>query len=191
MKYLGLGKRLKRLREEKALSLDELAEKTSLPRSLLESFESEGEVPRIAHLIKLSKVFDTNVANIFRDRPPAKGFELLRRSDRSKKNPLFETEDSKIKDYAYEPLSTPSDDKHMEAFLIELPPFQSERPMDDLTHPGEEFIYVLEGRIEGRVSGERFSLGVGDSLYLRSNAPHCFYNPGSETAKAVTVIYPF
>jgi quercetin dioxygenase-like cupin family protein len=43
---------------------------------------------------------------------------------------------------------------------------------DLLTHAGEEFVYVLEGRMEYRVGDTRYELGAGDSLYFDSAEPH-------------------
>jgi quercetin dioxygenase-like cupin family protein len=61
----------------------------------------------------------------------------------------------------------------------------------DVTHEGEEFVYVLEGELHGEIGGQAFQLKAGDSLFLRSTAPHIFYNPTDKVTRAVTVIYPY
>jgi len=191
MRFMAMGKRLKSLRERKGWSLRQLAESTGLEESGLQLFEDEKDVPRIAELIKISKSLDVNVADIFRERPFEKEFEIVRSTDREKKSPLMNPSEGPIKEYFYEPLTVASDNKHMDAYLIELPPKQGERPQTDQTHPGEEFIYVLEGTISGKINGESFELMPGDSIYLRSGAPHIFYNAGDKFARALTVIYPY
>lgn len=191
MKYLGLGKRLKKLREARSLGQKELADSLGISLQELESYETDREVPRIGTLIKISKLLGVNVADVFRDRPAARNFELIRKAERQKIHPLFQTQEARVKDYIFEPLTLPSNDKHLDAYLIEVPPHQIKRSHPDLTHPGEEFVYLLEGQLKAEISGEEIVLQEGDALFLRSEQPHLFYNPYEMTARALTVIYPF
>lgn len=191
VKYLALGERIRVLRERKSLSLEALAEKTGLEIDRLRRIEANEEQPIIATLIILSKALGVNVADIFRERPRSKSFEIVRKEDREKVRPLVQPSKSRIFDYTYELLTIPSDDKHLDCYLIEFPPHQSKRPFLDVTHEGEEFIYLLEGELHGEIAQETFVLKVGDSLFLRSTSPHVFFNPTDRPAKAVTVIYPY
>ena len=191
MKYLSLGKRIKGFRERKGLSLEDLSLKAKIPLDKLKKIEEDEEQPIIATLIRLSKVLEVNVADIFRERPIASQYEIVRKNKRERVKPLVQPNEHKIFDYVYELLTSPSDDKHMHAYLIEVPPHQSQGPSANVSHEGEEFIYVLEGSIRGEINGEKFHLDEGDSLYLHSSSPHVFYNPGKTTARAVTVIYPY
>lgn len=191
MEYLALGSRIRQLREKKGLSSIELARSIDLPVEKLERIERNEEQPIIATLIRLSKALDVNVADILRDRPRKRTFDLMRASDRRRVKPYLEPARGRIFDYIYEPLSEASEDKHLEAYMIEVPAYQSRRPQDDVTHPGEEFMYVLEGHIRGEIGDEVIDLAPGDSLYFRSTSKHLFYNPGQKTARALVVIYPF
>ncbi len=192
MKYLALGTRIQTFRKEAGLSLEEVAKMTGISKGQLERFESDEEQPIIAHLIKLSKALGVNVADIFRARPSKRSFEVIRRADRQKIRPLLEpTRGARIFDYSYELLTHPGGDKHIDAYLIELPPHSGKPPSKNVTHEGEEFLYVLEGEIQGEIGGAKFHLKAGDSLYLRSSAPHVFYNPTDRPTRAVAVVYPF
>jgi transcriptional regulator with XRE-family HTH domain len=189
--YLALGARIRDIRQRKGLSLEELATKANLSSESLQAIESDRQQPIIGELIQIAKALQVNVADIFRDRPQSKPFEIVRSTDRSRIMPLRQAHETKIWDYQYESLTLPSESKHLEAFLIFVPPKQKKPSRTDLTHPGEEFVYLLEGQLHGEISGESFELEVGDSLYLRSDQAHVFYNPGESWAKALTVIYPF
>lgn len=191
MKYLALGKRLKNIREARGISLSELSQRIGLPEEELKEYESDRKIPRIGILIKISKVLSINVADIFRDRPKEKAYELLKKQDREQIHPLLEARESRVRDYLYEPLSLPSHDKHLDAYLIEVPPHQAKPPQGILSHPGEEFVYLLEGKLKAEIQGEEVLLEAGDSLFLHSEYPHIFYNPFEETARALTVIYPY
>lgn len=191
MDYLALGKRISAIRKRKGLSLEDVSRMTEISVPHLKKIEADEDSPLIAHLIRLSKALDVNVAEIFRDRPLQSNFEIIRREDRQKVKPLVTPAKTKIFDYRYELLTIPSDEKHLDAYLIEVPPHQSKPPRHDVTHAGEEFIYLLEGVLEGEISDVSFRLNPGDSLYLRSTQPHIFFNPGTVIARALTVIYPF
>lgn len=192
MKYLALGDRLRIFREKKSLTTKQLADRVGIPENELDLIEQNKTAPKIAQLIRFAKELDINVADIFRDRPQEKSFDLIRKGDRQRFSPLLEPNaKSKIYDYSYEMLTTPGERKHLDAYLIEIPALQEKKPYENLTHPGEEFIFVLEGKLEGEIDAQAISLSAGDSLFFRSNTPHSFYNPYEETARAITVIYPF
>jgi len=191
VEYLALGERIRQLRVERALSLKELSLKAGISEDLLKKIEADQDQPLIGQLISLSKALDVNVADVFRDRPRSQKFEIIRKGERERVKPLLQSAKTKVFDYQYELLTRPADDKHLDAYLIELAPHQSKPPRQDMTHPGEEFIYLLEGKLEGEIAGESFKMEAGDSLFLRSTQPHVFFNPGDKPARALTVIYPF
>jgi len=191
MKFLALGKRLRSFREKKGLSTKSLSAKTGVAIEQLEDFEKDLQVPRIADLIKLAKALEINVADIFRERNFAKSYELIKASEQLRVSPLTGPAKAPVKDYLYTPLTMPSDDKHIDAYLLELPPHQVKRKESDLTHPGEEFLYVIEGKIMLMVDGDEFEMQVGDSIFIRSQYPHALWNPNDTQARALSVIYPF
>lgn len=191
MKYLALGQRIKAIREQKRMTLAELSKRTGFAEDKLRMIEENAEQPIIAGLIRLSKGLGVNVADIFRDRPVGSSFEVVKKSQRQKVRPLLQPSDAKVFDYTYELLTTPADSKHLDAYLLEFAPHQGKSPTEDVTHEGEEFIYILEGEIKGEIDGKAIHLEAGDSLYFRSTSPHIFYNPGTETARAIAVLYPF
>ena len=191
MKYLALGSRIRSIREKKKLSIQAVSKKTGLSVEEIERIESGKDQPIIATLIQLSKTLDVNVADIFRDRPRNSSYEVVRSEDREKIKPLLKPTKGHILDYTYESLTTPGNDKHLNAYLVEFPPRQGKRPADDVTHAGEEFIFILEGQIESEISGKKLSLKAGDSLFFRSTEPHTFFNPHEVVARAIAVVYPF
>jgi len=192
MKYLALGQRLKQFREKAGLSQEELASKVKMELAEIQQIETQTIAPKIAQLIRFAKALQINVADIFRDRPQKAKFEILRRNERQKISPLLEpNSQSRIHDYSYEMLTLPSDSKHLDAYLIEIPPRQGKKPHENLTHPGEEFIYLLQGGIRGHVAGEEIELQEGDAMYFQSSTPHSFYNPFEVKAIAISIIYPF
>jgi transcriptional regulator with XRE-family HTH domain len=191
VKYLALGQRIRAIRERKKMSLEKIAHKTGLSIEQLSRIENDKEQPIIASLILLSKAMEVNVADIFRDRPSKVAYEVVRADHREKIRPLLRPTGAQILDYSYELLTTPGNDKHLTGYLVEFPARQSQRPSNDVTHAGEELIFMLEGSIEAEVAGQRMTLLPGDSLFFRSTEPHTFFNPHEKIARAVVTVYPF
>jgi quercetin dioxygenase-like cupin family protein/DNA-binding XRE family transcriptional regulator len=72
-------------------------------------------------------------------------------------------------EYQYEALAAHFIRKRAEPFLVTVPPGG---PLHLNSHPGQEFNYMLEGRLMVSVAGHELTLETGDSLYFDSNAAH-------------------
>ena len=59
----------------------------------------------------------------------------------------------------------------------------------DYHHEGEEFVYVLSGKIEVAVGEHRNILEQGDSLHFNSGIRHKLKSVSDETAELIVVIY--
>lgn len=77
----------------------------------------------------------------------------------------------------------------MEPFLVEFKRRKVDR-LSYLSHEGEEFLYVLEGRLEFRTEDHFLLLDPGDSLYFESSIPHAYRALGRKNVMALTVVYP-
>lgn len=72
--------------------------------------------------------------------------------------------------------------QELTATLVEVPPgFEGSAA----SHPGEEMAFVLEGTLTCTVDGEALTLGVADSVHLRSAVPHSWSNPSDEPARVL------
>jgi quercetin dioxygenase-like cupin family protein/DNA-binding XRE family transcriptional regulator len=76
---------------------------------------------------------------------------------------------------------------HLDFFELIYEPGARSHPRQ-YTHPGAEMVLVLSGRLEITVGFDSYLLEPGDSIDFPSSMPHRYVNPGSETARAVTVI---
>lgn len=61
---------------------------------------------------------------------------------------------------------------------------------DEDPHIGEEFGYVIKGRIELIVEGEKHTVGKGESFYFESNRAHKIHNPYHKEAELLMVSSP-
>ena len=188
VKELGLGIKIRTIREAKRLSMEEVAEKTSLTTILLSQIESGAVTPPVATLLKIAQALDTHIGDFFVEAAPQKRYEIVRKGEHTKvsrrpapgKSPLS---------YSYEALAFRLEKRHMEPFLVEFD-VDIEEEVPPLSHKGEEFVYVLKGEIEFHADDDIIRLTEGDSLYFDSNIPHSFIGKGTTKPRAIVVIYP-
>jgi quercetin dioxygenase-like cupin family protein len=87
----------------------------------------------------------------------------------------------------YEALETKKVNKQMEPFMVEFP-LQETSEMVFMNHEGEEFLHVLEGRLEFRSVDRVEILETGDSIYFESELSHSFRCIGEKPARAIVVV---
>lgn len=76
------------------------------------------------------------------------------------------------KAYKYESLASGFRDRKSDPFIVTVEPKPADTPMHLNSHPGQEFNYVLEGRLLLNINGKELVLNPGDSLYFDSQQPH-------------------
>ncbi|MCP4687258.1 MAG: cupin domain-containing protein, partial [Desulfobacterales bacterium] len=90
--------------------------------------------------------------------------------------------------YAYTTLTPGAENKHLKAFKVAVEPEQDHEGVG-YQHEGEEFVYLLKGKMEIMVGDHVNKLEPGDSLHFNSGIRHQMKNVGGETAELVVVIY--
>ncbi|MSP80650.1 MAG: XRE family transcriptional regulator [Rhodospirillales bacterium] len=170
------------------MTLDRLAEQTGFTKSYLSKIENGLKVPPIGSLARISGALGADIALFFQkgDAFDAgadldSGVSCVRAGERQ----------SVIRGgtsfgYDYESLAHKKLRKHMEPFLFTFPSHISREVFFE--HEGEEFIFILSGRVEFLAGKRKFLLEPGDSLYIDSALPHRGRCLGGE-AKALVVIF--
>jgi quercetin dioxygenase-like cupin family protein len=113
-------------------------------------------------------------------------YTIVRRRDR-KVISRYDSKKGKQYGYEYESLAPHKKDRHMEPFLVTLEPAETEEERS--THDGQEFIFVLSGKMEVRLGEEVHLLDPGDAIYYDSTVPHLVKCHGAETTKILAVLY--
>ena len=181
-----VGERVKMIRKEKGLSLDDLASRTGYPVDLLREIEDEMVSPPLGVLVKLSKALDMKMGHLLTG-GPVLPFCVVRKEDRQ---PLsrFASKDGKRYGYSYESLAPGKKDRHMEPFLVTLEPADEEKEVPS-THDGQEFIFVLDGEMHVTLGEEEFVLHPGESIYYDSTVPHLVKSRGDQVTRILAVLY--
>jgi len=182
---VNVGERVKAVREQRNLSLQDISQRTDLSVSMLEQIEEGRLAPPLGTVIKLAKALDLKMGYFIsgeEDRP----FTVVRRDDR-KVVSRYDSQKGAYYGYGYESLAPHKTDRHMEPFLVTLDPAETEEERS--THDGQEFIYVLEGTMEVRLGEEIHILEPGDAIYYDSTVPHLVKCHGQEQTRILAVLY--
>jgi transcriptional regulator with XRE-family HTH domain len=179
----GIGRRVRKLREEKGLSLDELSKLTGFEVDLLANIEADNVQPQLGTAIKLSKALDSAFSRLVSG-VGDKLYSVTRKADQ-KVVSRSTTRKGNKQIYTYKSLAPEVKGRHMEALIVQL----EENPERHRSvHDGEEFIYVLSGQVVLDIGEDTYQLEPGDSVYYLSTTPHLI---ASKTGKAtiLAVLY--
>ncbi len=178
-----MGQRLRILRKEKKLTLDELANLTGFDVEFLGKIEANDVHPQLGTVIKLSKALDGAFSRLISG-VGSRLYSVTRKADQ-KIVSRSTAQKGKKQAYTYKSLAPEVKGRHMEALIVHL----EENPGADLSvHDGEEFIYVLSGNAIITIGKETFILEPGDSIYYLSTTPHLIA-AHEQQATILAVIY--
>jgi len=176
-----LGRRVRRWREERHWTLQELAARSGLATSTVHKVESAQMIPSVAVLLKLARGLGRRAAELIHDEGAAS--ELLHRRAAEREPVGAEGQ------LLLERLSGELSDPALEAWRVTVHPgFGSGG--DELRYDGEEIVFVEAGEVTFRVDGREHVLGPGDSLHLKARAPHGWHNRSPVPARFVVTGTP-
>lgn len=174
-----VAKNIKRLREERKLSMDELSKLSGVSKSMLAQIERGGGNPTISTLWKISngmKVpFDALTVR------PKSPYELVKTSDLQ---PLLE-DGGKVKNYSIFP---DDENRRFAVYYLELEEgsyWESEPHLKGAA----EFITIFSGKIEICTGGRSFQVEKGESIRFKADAVHSYKNIGAEPVLLHMIIY--
>jgi len=190
IKSFRIGKKIRALRQQKRLTLQELSELTTLSKPLLSQIENEQVVPPLATLLKIAKGLKVDIHFFFEDEDNRQKYVLTRSEDLGEAESVpRQVVNDVSRPYLYHSLAQGLRHKHMEPFLVEF----EKREWDDrlfFRHEGdEEFLFITEGELDFHYNDEVIHLRAGDSIYYDSGQPHGWVAVGEREARAVAVLY--
>ena len=174
------GDALRSLRRDRRLSLQEVSTATGISASFISLVENDKSDITLGRLMKLAQFYDVHVSDLL---PRGVGRDpiVVRASER--RHIVSPSEGIDVY------LLGPDSERRMLPLLVEFEP--GGRPADFVQHEGEEYIYVLEGRIRLDVEGhEPVVLERGDGAYYRADRPHTFAAVGKRRARVFVVASP-
>jgi len=187
VKELCIGLKIRRLRQERRLTLQAVSDATGLSKPLLSQIENDQVIPPIATLLRISRALKVGLHTFFQEDDHAEKCLLVRAEGRRKLQ-RRSSGDIPLPPYSYHSLAYGKRNKNMEPFLVE---FQVGEWRSELqvSHEGEEFLFLLEGELEMHFGDQVMTLSPGDSVYYESTEPHGFVAQGSQVARALAVLF--
>ena len=176
--YQSIGKKIRELRDRNGLTQQELADRTELTKGYISQRERGQVAPSVVTLLDLIECLGTTAAEFFREAEE----EQVVFSEEG----FFEKIDEGGNSIQW--IVPTAQKNQMEPLLVVLQPHQQLE--EDRPHEGEEFGYVISGRIRLYLGEKVYVVKSGESFYYTANRPHRIENSSSRPAKLIWVSTP-
>ena len=163
-----VGPRLRRVREERGVTLTEVAQTTGISKSTLSRLENGQRRPSLELLLPLAQTYRVPLDDLVG--APEVGDPRIRLKPR------------RVNGRTVLPLTRPGG---IQAWKIVIPRSQS-RP-NPRTHDGFEWLYVLSGRMRLVLGDQDLVLAVGEAAEFDTQVPHWFGSTGEEPAEVLSI----
>jgi transcriptional regulator with XRE-family HTH domain len=179
----GIGEKIRALRLKKKMGLVELGGHTGLSPALLSKLERGRIFPTLPTLLRIALVFGVGLDYFFAG---ARQKPMLAVARKSARVTLPERAGSREIAYRFESLDYGATERRFNAYYAEfLPPPKA--PARPHSHPGVEFLYVLQGTLHLQVGEEQQVLEASDAIYFDSSVLHSYRRAGTRTCSALVV----
>jgi transcriptional regulator with XRE-family HTH domain len=173
---LNVGMRIRALREQRGLSLRALAERCGLSINAISLIERGENSPTVSSLHVLATALGVKITDFFED-PSEHAVVYVKRNQRLR---------SQGNGVVMESLGIGLRNQQLEPFLVTIEP-NVVNASELIAHPGQEFVYCVDGKIEYRIGNQTYALMPGDSLLFEATQPHCFRSMGEFPATILLV----
>ncbi|MDX2217123.1 MAG: XRE family transcriptional regulator [Oculatellaceae cyanobacterium bins.114] len=162
-----LGNTIREIRQNHGLTIAEVAEQVGISRGMLSKIENAQTATSLETLSKLASALGISLSTLFRNyNIPAGGAQLVKHG-----NGMEVVRRGTKLGHTYHLLAyDQGPTKVFEPFLITMNDASEMFPTFE--HPGTEFIYMLEGKLDYRHGQYTYLLEPGDSLTFRGDVPH-------------------
>ena len=174
---MNLGEKIKRMRLQKGLTQEELADRCELTKGYISQLENNLNSPSIATLTDILAALGSSLAEFFQEETEEKIVYS--------KNEFIEKDSDGI---LFKWLIPNAQKNMMEPVLVELA--EGAETAGDIPHEGEEFGYVLEGKIAIVLGKKQHNCKKGEAFYYTASKPHSIINKGKSKAKFLWISTP-
>ncbi|MDR0301069.1 MAG: cupin domain-containing protein [Treponema sp.] len=176
-----IASRVRELREIEEVSVEALAKELGFDAAEYQAWESAQKDFPVGALVEIAAHFKVDLAELVTGAASKLKTFCVTRAGQA-------PEVSRRPMYGYWNLAFNFHRKKAEPFLVEAAPETEGKPISLNTHPGQEFNYVLEGRLLISISGHEIELAPGDCVYYDSNEPHGMKALGGKAARFLAIV---
>lgn len=176
---MDIGKRIRKLRAKRGLTLEDLASRCELTKGFLSQVENDLTSVSIATLEDIVEVLGVSLQEFFKDEPETK-------ISFSKQDFFVDEQDDKKITW----LVPQSVNNEMEPIMLDLEPDGTSYEVK--THDGEEFGYVLKGRVilKDLTNNDSYVIRKGETFYLKGEFKHLLVNDSDQMARVLWISTP-
>jgi transcriptional regulator with XRE-family HTH domain len=160
-----IAQRLRQLRHDRNLTLQQLSEATGFSKGLLSKIENCIVSPPIGTLSKLAQALEVHIGEFFdtNDNQPGRVYfpKEKRKRVQSRRSSL---------NYQYDLLAPGKKRRDMQPMLVTIEGRTSGFGLQQ--HPGQQFIFMLEGEMQYVVGNDSYDVRPEDVLYFDARIPH-------------------
>ncbi|MDJ0312564.1 XRE family transcriptional regulator [Arthrobacter sp. H35-D1] len=171
---LQIASRIRAARLARSFTLTQVSARSGVSVGHLSRLENAERLPTVRVLMQLAQALGVSLTELVGESASESEVHVSLASDRNVSGTL---------DKSLVPLSDPQS-LVLQAFELQLEPGRKGEPT---CHLGEEWIYVVSGRVNVLVGSETVALGPGDATHFPASIRHCLKNPHSSPAVAVIV----
>lgn len=173
-----IAERIRELRESCDYSIRQLADELGIAESVLAEYENNGKNIPISVIYDIAKIFKVDFSEILTGNTARiNTYCVVRRGEGIKVN--------RAPGYDFLSIAHKYSGKIMEPMIVEVEPDNGDMKL--ITHPGQEFNYVLSGTVKVIIGDKEVLLKEGDCIYFNPSYPHGQRAVG-EKATFLTVI---
>ena len=174
---MELGKKIRQMRNQKGLTQEELADRCELTKGYISQLENNLNSPYIATLTDILSALGSNLSEFFKEDEEEKIV--------FSKNEFIEKDSDGV---LWNWLIPNAQKNMMEPVLVELS--EGVETAGDIPHEGEEFGYVLEGKLGILLGNKLHVCKKGEAFYYSASKPHSILNKGKGKAKFLWISTP-
>ncbi|MEE1242392.1 helix-turn-helix domain-containing protein [Frisingicoccus sp.] len=174
---MDIGRKIKELRLQNDLTLENLASRSELTKGFLSQVERNLTSPSISTLEDILEALGTNLSDFFREE--------------KEEQVVFSTQDFFVDeqdDYTIEWVIPNAQKNEMEPILLTLHPHKQSQELQ--SHQGEEFGYVLKGAVTLVQGNKKYKIKAKETFYINGKTSHYLYNHGSSDAVVLWITTP-
>jgi transcriptional regulator with XRE-family HTH domain len=181
---ISFGEKIRSLRKARKWTLETLGKKSGLSFSTISKAERGVISLTYDNILKLAFAFDMDMSELLHDSDPMQISEVVTVERRGKAQ-VIENDY-----YIMNMLCSARSKKRMMPVFATIKAHSLQEFSRFISHPGEEFVYVLDGRLTFQIEGQPSRvLDPGDSVYFDSGLGHAYLSTGNEDAKLLVVCW--
>ncbi|MDT8420709.1 MAG: XRE family transcriptional regulator [Desulfuromonadales bacterium] len=180
-----VGKKLKEIRLKSDMTIQVLAEKSKVSSNMISRIERGLTIPSVEILMRLALVFDKSINYFVED--VSSSHEIVHTRPGQRDKTVYDDDENNMQTESF--TSGLRDPQFMSFYCTVKKGGSSGQ--QNMYHPGDELIYIVQGKIRMNIAGETYILEEGDSLSFKSHLPHRWDNIGSDEAKVIWTLSPF